>query len=99
MTRSSKASSHSAPPSTATSRPGATLRLSLAASASASASASTSDGDLDLYDKDADSGAIRRELMPSWSSEAFAGVVEGMGALVDDVCEAERRRLGGDSGE
>lgn len=63
------------------------------------ASLDTSASEASAYKRDADGGAIRKELMPSWTSEAFEQVVEGMGQLVDEVAEAERKRLsGGEAG-
>jgi thiaminase len=50
------------------------------------------------YERDADGGAIRKELLPNWTSEAFGKFVEGIGVLVDEVGAAERKRLG-DEGE
>ena len=42
----------------------------------------------------ADGGAIRKELLPNWTSEAFGEVVKGVEALVDEVAAVERKRLG-----
>jgi thiaminase len=53
-----------------------------------------SPADAGSYERDADGGAIRKELLPNWTSEAFGEVVEGIGALVDEVAAAERKRLG-----
>jgi thiaminase len=50
------------------------------------------------YERDADGGAIRKELLPNWTSEAFGEFVEGTGVLIDEVAAAERKRLG-DEGE
>jgi thiaminase len=50
------------------------------------------------YERDADGGAIRKELLPNWTSEEFGKSVEGIGLLVDEVAAAERERLG-DEGE
>jgi thiaminase len=46
------------------------------------------------YTSDADGGAIRSELMPSWTNAAFGEVVTAMGELVDEVAAAETQRLG-----
>jgi thiaminase len=59
---------------------------------------SPADADGGSYGLDADGGAIRKELLPNWTSEAFGEIVEGIGVLVDEVAAAERKRLG-DEGE
>lgn len=46
------------------------------------------------FERDADGGAIRGELMPSWTSEAFGDVVAAMAELVDEVAEAEGQSVG-----
>jgi thiaminase len=59
---------------------------------------SRADADVGSYERDADGGAIRKELLPNWTSEAFGESVKGIGALVDELAAAERKRLG-DEGE
>jgi hypothetical protein len=49
-----------------------------------------------MFEHDADGGAIRGELMPSWTSQAFADVVAAMAVLVDEVAEAEGQMVGVD---
>jgi thiaminase len=60
----------------------------------APATEDSSTGNSASYAQDADGGATRQELMPSWTSEAFAEVVAGIAGLVDEVVEAERERMG-----
>jgi len=51
----------------------------------------------DLYTNDLDGGALRTELIPNWTNESFLGFVNQIGALVDEVAEADK--VMGDSEE
>ncbi|KAL6871274.1 heme oxygenase-like protein [Trichoderma novae-zelandiae] len=70
---------------------------SAAAAAAAAQLAAASGGQGD----DADGGALRRELIPNWSSDGFARFVDALGGIVDAAVrrEMELRREEGEEGE
>ncbi|KAL2261175.1 hypothetical protein VTK26DRAFT_4609 [Humicola hyalothermophila] len=49
--------------------------------------------------QDADGGALRREFIPNWSSEAFRDFVERLGALIDAAVSGVLAGKGGDEAE
>ena len=48
----------------------------------------------ETYSSDADAGALRKDLVPNWTSAEFGRFVQAIGGLVDELAGAEETRAG-----